>query len=205
MRHKIIYTIVLMFCITGCGQNLKPENKSKIMEVSVSSTVKMPKQPGFIGHKQAISGAAFGVLGAVVSHSLAKNERDEIQEYLKQQKIDVGEIVRNTFIKGLQIHPFFANKLKDTTTTHFELEVKSYGLVLEPWSLTMYKPILAVKGKLIDNSGAVIWEKEEGITQLNDVTPSFTYEDYFKSPDAFRKAFSVASEEVVKLLIEQIN
>ena len=213
MLAKLLIFCLATVIVSGCSTkkyDLSEQNKVNIPDFSINKNVVIVNPPSYYGNEQGIStavgGAIGGAVGAVAGSLIIKNEDEpsKIKNYLSNQKIDIGTVVSSEFERQLLETPRFSGKLKEGAKTQFQLEVKRYGLIVKPYSFE-YKPSLGINAKLIDESGTVIWEDSEFISGLNGNTPSYIYDDYFKSPEAFKTAFTIAAKEVVRLLIEEMD
>ena len=206
-----VFVTLLIIClatviVTGCGTkkiDLSEQNKANIPEFSINKKVLIVNAPSYLGNEQMIGGA-FGPVGALIGYSATQSEPAKITRYLDSQKIDIKTIVRSEFERQLLKKPRFSEKLKEAAKAQIQLEIYIYGLAVQSPS-SQYKPWLAIKAKFINESGLVVWEQSEWVGNANGDTPSYTYDDYFKSPEAFKTAFASAAKEVVKLLIEEMD
>ena len=204
---KLLVLCLTTVIISGCGTkkiDLSEQNKANIPEFSLSRKVAIANAPTYHGTENAVGGAIGGVIGALAASTVTQSEPAKITKYLDDQKIDIKTIVKAEFEHQLRETPRFSGKLKEDAKAQIQLYIYIYGLIVNPLGAN-YKPWLAVTATFIDASGSVVWEQSEWVANANDTTPGYSYDDYFKSPDAFKAAFSVAAKEVVKLLIEEMD
>ncbi|TJY58838.1 hypothetical protein E4T66_14650 [Sinimarinibacterium sp. CAU 1509] len=199
-----ICLLALMLAVTGCaGTSVKPETIHQLTSVSVSHSVELSPEVSYHGPEQSLGAALGGILGALIAQG-ATSSPDQIKTYLAEQHIDVGEIVRQAFVEGLQHDSRFANKIKESAENHFELEVPLYGLAQNGGFSSEYKAWLGFRARLIDPSGNVIWEKYDFVTHFNDAVPAAKYAAYFESPEQFRIGFKAAAAEITKMLLQKM-
>jgi hypothetical protein len=204
---KLLMIFLATVLVTGCGTkkiDLSEQNKANIPEFFINKKVVLVNAPSYLGNGQVYGGVFGGAIGALAGSLATESEPAKITRYLDSQKIDIKTIVRSEFERQLLKTPRFSQKLKEAAKAQIQIEIYIYGLAVKSLS-TEYKPWLGIKAKFINESGLVVWEQSEWVGNANGDTPSYTYDEYFQSPEAFNTAYASAAKEVVKLLIEEMD
>ena len=204
---RFILILSIVFLLLGCasGVKLDPSMKSKLDDgVTISTPVKIVVKPYYNGSEQVWGAALGGAIGAIVAGSIV-DESTKIKQYLEAENIDVASIVLDEFTRQISYRSEFAGRIRDDGKYRLELEIPIYGLVVRNAFTSNYKPMLALRAKLIAPEGKIIWQNYNYVTNLNSKTPTFTYKDYFRSPEAFEAAFSSAAEIVVSLVLDDLK
>jgi hypothetical protein len=157
MAKKFILGILCLL-ITGCAYTTKlaGESESNIRIVSVDRNVKLPEKPFFFGPAQTLGGGLFGGIGAAMAQATMREDR-RIAEYMKQNQIDIGDIVLEEFESRVKEHPKFVNRRfvqdTDNADAKFEVEVVMFGLSQIHGLSRQYRPVLNVRARLISAQG----------------------------------------------------
>jgi len=181
------------------------EKRDAIQSVSVSNFVKIAPNAAFNGRAGAWGVGIGGAIGAAIAANNSSPSQ-EIKAFLDQKQIDVRDIVRNSFFKGLANDPKWASRLHDQSDTYFNLEVLAYGLTMTTNIFSSdYKPWLSVRATLMNQKGETLWQAHDVIAQFNSATPKATYADFLSDPKWFLDGFSAASAEITQSLLDKLN
>ncbi|MDP9584655.1 hypothetical protein [Burkholderia ambifaria] len=207
---KIWWGILLLSTtmLAGCNSvSIDAAKRANLQQVSVSNIVSIPTDPYFTGRADAWGAGIGGAVGAAVaSSSKFDDPKQQISYFLKQQKIDVGGIVRATFLSGLVADSKWSSLVRDESDTHFDLKVNLYGLASTPSPFSSdYKPMLSVTASLIDKNGNVVWRATDFVATLNSATPAATYSAFLSDPRFFRDGFAVAAAEITRSLLAKLD
>ena len=144
-------------------------------------------------------GYAIDTINGTASEAPAK-----IANYVKQEKIDMGAIIRAEFDRQLQAMPDFANRKNKDAPSKIHLKFR-YGI--SKFALSGYKPFLSLAVAAFDASGKELWKGSERVGAVAGLgsTPSMEYSEYFSSPDKFRSVFEAAAKVLVQSLLKKLN
>ena len=200
---KLISIFYILSLLIGCGGNaaLRKSGLATIKSVSICENVTKPGSLIYSGRKQAFL-AVCGCLGGLAGGLAAEKTASKIKTVMEQEKIDVGEIVREQFVNELKNSNLFASIVSENSDAEFKLSIRTFGFIVPQGFSSKLKPILGVEGKLVKSDGSVLWEKYEFISNLSKKTPSYSLENYFDNPELIREVFTIASQSIVADLIE---
>ena len=196
-------TILLAGCAGAPSVKFDQASKASIKSVQIKKDVPIPADIFYQGRAQSIGLGVGGLIGYAIAQG-ATSDKEVIQQVLKQNNINVGEIVSSSFASQLRESGKFS--LADGSTTEdaqFQFEVVMYGLgQTQGFASTLY-PTLGVNGSLKSKDGKVLWQRYEYITPLNkENSIGAEPEMYAKNPDLLRQAFTKAASALTKLFIE---
>lgn len=212
MKRKISFVsafaalaILLAGCAGAPSVKLDPASKSALKTVAVKKEVPLPADMFYQGRAQSIGMGLGGLIGYAIAQG-ATSDKEVIQQVLKKNNINVGEIVADSFASQLRSSGKFA--LADGTVAEdaqFQFEVVMFGLgQTQGFASTLY-PTLGVNGSLKSKDGKVLWQKYEFITPLNkENSIGAEPESYAKDPELLRQAFTKAAGALTKLFIENL-
>jgi hypothetical protein len=227
-RMKTILHLLIAATVTGvasCGRvPIRPDAIASINSVSVSPTVGISRTVAYDGPEEALAQVLGGTLGSGIASAAVNapavggvlgvligqgfvTPREQIKAYLAKENLDVAQIARNEFIKGLQADPRFETKLAEQGNAHFELEVYRYGLSQRrnPFS-PEYKAWLGIRVKLIDSSGVVLWQDRASVSRgRDDAVPAAPYAAYFEDPATFRNGFTTAARFLTQRMLREME
>lgn len=199
-----VFAQFLLLFLTGCANvSISPNKLTSLPSVSISPSVKLADHISYTGPEQAWGVALGGVVGGLVAQR-AETIPNQIKEYLKNNDINVAQITRTEFIKGLQNDPRFSGKISDNSANHFELEVYLYGLAQNGGFSSEYKVWMGIRAQLVDASGNVIWEDKDFVTPHNNSVPAAPYKAFFEDPNTFRTGFIAAADAVTQMLLNDM-
>lgn len=177
------------------------ERLASIKSVSVSPNVKYAGRVDYHGAEQSLGTAIGGIVGALVAGSGSMD--DQINLYLVKNDIAPERILYRQFRNGLQNDSRFAGKLTDESPVHFELEIVQCMFVQVMFS-SQYKTMLAVRARLVDSDGTVLWRDFEIANAFNDAVPGATLEEFVTDPGRFRLGFTADADVVTQRLLKDI-
>lgn len=207
-------------CLLSCTtENLSYNSETKLKNITFDKTVLVPEKARYYGSTQTI-GSFFGPIGGLFALA-AMSEDQLIVDYMKNNEIDIGNIVIQEFEHQIIKHPRFLEKKfvssEDGYDAKFIVEVQFFGLIPTNGFSTLYRPVLGVRAKLVSANGEKLWEAFEKfagsdilIEQFGDApatnsgVPSLTFEEYFSDPKNMKEAYQKVSEFVVALLMSNI-
>jgi hypothetical protein len=196
----ILFSGMLCLLLGACvTTKLAGESESSIRTISLDTKVKVPENPIFIG-----PAAMLGAIGGAITYKAGQR----LAEYMRQNEVDIGEIVLEEFEKQVKEHPRFVSKQfvhgTDNVDARFELEVASFGLSQIHGLSSQYRPILNVQARLISAQGKKLWERYDFVTAANSSIPSLTSDEYFSNPAHLREAYKEVANRVVALLMKNL-
>jgi hypothetical protein len=174
---------------------------ANIGDISIAPEVRILMPPFYHGSEQAVGAVLGGGLGGAVAGAATSEERTRIANYVRDENIDIGAMVRSEFERQLLARPEFASRIKSDAPSRFVLSAR-YGL--SKIGFGGYKPYLSIHVMLIDANRVEVWKRHDYIGGLNSSTPALKYDDYFSSPETFKSAFTAAAKEVVALVLKKL-
>lgn len=202
---RIFFAGVLCLLLSACAVTTKltEESESNIRTVSFDTKVKV-ENPTLIGPTPML-----GAIGGAIAGAVAYKRGQQLAEYMRQNEIDIGEIVLKEFEKQVKEHPRFANKrfIKDTdkADAKFEFEIVGYGLGVKHGLSSQYRPLLSLRARLVSHAGKKLWERYDYITGIGSSTPSYTLQEYFGYSGNMREAYEEVAKQVVSLLMKNLG
>jgi hypothetical protein len=221
--HLVIAVTVIG--VVSCGHApIKPDAMTSINAVSVSPDVAIPSKVTYFGPAQTwatyVGGAAgaaiapsaglaslFGNVGMVLSDLVTQGfvtEPAQIKAYLARENIDVAQIARSEFVKELLADPHLGPKVGENGDAHFELAIDRYGLFQKNPASSEYKPWLEIRAKLVNSSGAILWQGKRSVDPHNGAAPTASYAAYFDDPAAFRNGFAAVARAITQRLLQDL-
>jgi len=194
------FTLLLCaFVLSACVGSvpLTAKNRASTQSISVSEHVTMPDVMFYRGPEYAL-----GALKVPVEY-IEKSIGEVIQQLLREHKIDVAQMVRDQFIKGLEDQRLFNSIVTEGGDAELKLTIRIYGFGYEMSS--QLKPMLGVEGTLITSNDTVLWKKYGYVTNLSKETPPNTLGQFIDNPKLMREAFAVATQIVVEDLITHMR
>ncbi|HMU65158.1 MAG TPA: hypothetical protein PKD35_10800 [Nitrosomonas sp.] len=199
----IVFVVMLSACATHT--RLDPAMKSKLVDgIEISSQVKLSERPFYWGPEITWGGALGGAIGGGLA-ALAVNEPEKIKSYMEAENIDLKQLVLDELKHQISERPDLAGKMREGGKYKMELEIPVYGIAQKHGFSSEYKPTLGIKAKLVAPEGKIIWEYYYSIANLNSETPAFKFNDYFKTPDTFKAAYSSAAKVVIKHILDDLK
>lgn len=182
---KFLSVIFSMIFLAACASSveLSKQDRSRISTIKISRNVVLPKDASYVGGL-----ASLGALGALMQGS---SDSDRIKKYLKQNNIDVGQIVYRKFKMAARENKYLAARLDPAGNATIQIEVKIYGLGVKNGLSDEFKPMLGYYARMKDPAGKLVWEKYDYIG-FDDV-PMYTLKQYFSDPKYFREAYGKAA------------
>lgn len=142
-----------------------------------------------------------GALGGLMAASVWKDEPERIAGFVKQENIDIGEIVKTEFERQFEQSAQAKTVFERKGPGAFSMRVL-YGITSVPFS--DYRPYLSVTVRFVDASGAEKWKHRDYVGGHGNAK-SIPYPDFFKSAKDFTGEFEVAANELVTLLIKDFS
>ncbi|CAC9443892.1 hypothetical protein BSPLISOX_2916 [uncultured Gammaproteobacteria bacterium] len=205
---NITFVFLFALFLSGCSSSIQLAQKdsNRIKSISFNQNVKIPDKVFYQGSRQTV-GLMFGAIGILIAHSSETND-DLIMAHLKKNNINIGKIAIQEFEKQIKHNSRFANKRfvsnQENADATFVLEVSAYGIAKIQGFSNLYKPVLRLTGKLVDNQNKTIWEDYNIIASKNSNIQGIPFKTYLSKPGAMRKKFELITKNVVSLLIENL-
>ncbi|MET0015018.1 MAG: hypothetical protein ABW088_15305 [Sedimenticola sp.] len=156
MKSRITALLILIFLLPGCA-NLPDQQSSKtgltFTSISVNEDVTFTSHLTYDGPETFSS---LGLLGALTSENERNSTAYRIEEHMKKNNIDVGKVIRNTFITELNKKGLYtASNISDYK---LQLAVLTYGLSIPHGFSTELVPVLSVQATIKDNNNQAVWK-----------------------------------------------
>jgi len=197
--------ILLSGCAGAPSVKLDQASKSAIKSVDVKPNAPLPAEMFYQGRAQSIGLGIGGLIGHAIAQGVT-SDKEIIQQVLKANKINVGEIVATSFASQLRESGKFPLAESGTPgDAQFQFEVVMYGLGQTQGFATTLYPTIGVNGALKRSDGKVLWQRYEYITSLNkENTIGAEAQAYAKDPELLRQAFTKAAAALTKVFVEEL-
>lgn len=197
--------ILMAGCAGAPTVKFDQANKSALKSVSINKEVPIPTDIYYHGRAQAIGMGLGGLLGSAIA-SAGTSDKEVIQQVLKKNNINVGDIVATSFASQLRDSGKFS--LADGSSAEdaqFQFEVVMYGLGKgSGFSSTLY-PTMGINGSLKTKDGKVLWQRYEYITPLNkENSIGAAPETFAQNPDLLRQALTKAASVITKMFVDDL-
>jgi hypothetical protein len=204
------YTVVALFSFVcmqvALAQSAEPqagpapamEQAQAVEKKSVVSDVSVVPRPFYHGSGLFALG---GALGGMVAAGAWKDEPDRIAGFVKQENINIGEIVKTEFERQFEQSAQAKKVFEGKGPGSFTMRVL-YGITSVPFS--DYRPYLSVTLRFVDATGAEKWKRRDYVGGHGNAK-SIPYPDFFKSAEDFTSEFEAAANELVTLLINDFS
>jgi hypothetical protein len=204
--YKFILSGFAAIILSGCASTvpLSQESRKSIRSISISETVSLPDNMFYHGGGQTL-GMLFGAVGGAVAGSASQRPADQIRTFMQASNINVDEMVRFAFTDELEKASVFEISDSKSVDAQIELEINMYGLIQVHGYSSRLRPIMAVRGKLIDNNGKVLWIGHGSTPAFTSNLPAHTLAEYSADPELLKKAFLDASRIVALELLSDLN
>lgn len=203
MNKKILMTISVFFLILlhGCVSVSLPKDKRKnITSVKIEPVIVVSNAVYYNGWESGFSIAT----NLPIYNTQEYSNKLKVQNYI-DKNIKLDKIVYTQFRNVLLTKQDFKDKISDESNFKFQLIVTSYGLNVVGITNFNLKPFLIVDARLVDQDNKIMWRRFDYVANLNKKTPDYPLEQFFESPDKFNNSFSVAADELSKILLKEFN
>ena len=221
--------LILIFCLTlsACSvttTRFTSESEANVRSVGIDQNIKVPERAVFLGptdltdtmyapsdwrrpdyaleERKRITREKFRVL--IAEAEVAR--KGGIDKYMKNNQIDIGDIVLQGFEKQVRQHPKFVDKEFTSDVNNvdakFAVEVRMFGLYQNDGLSDRYRPVLGVWARLVSREGKKLWERYDSVLYPSGGIPTHTLDEYFGDPRNMREAFQKISERVISGLME---
>ncbi|WP_341962184.1 hypothetical protein [Pseudomonas sp. RC10] len=202
--------IAVLFCalvLTGCaGQKFSAEHRAQIKTVKVLPVQWQPGNISYFGRAQNTGMAFGGALGVAVANMLSTSPQAEIVEMVDNEKIDLGELVKQHFVAELAKNSSFKVVDDDTTAdANIQLTVDHWGFHISHGFSSVIYPVVRINA-VMKRGTERVWQHAEG------VSPFTAGNDHGYEPDklgtdaeisrlALDKVSELASQSLAKELL----
>lgn len=168
--------------------------------------VKLPEHIFYNGVDKTTLSLLFGggAIGGLLAESTDPTS-DKIKAYLRNEQIDIAEIVKTEFEFALKSRPELLRKFQESGQGQFTVEVYNYGLARIGAFSGEFKTLIGIKAKLIDGKEKIFWEGK-GFTRTSDdqLKPN-TFKAYFEDREPFVEGFKKSSEIAIRRMFNNSN
>lgn len=207
-RLTLIISPLLLSALvfSGCATSvtLKKSDRELIRSISINKDVKIPDDMVYQGPTQTW-GISMGVIGVAKGAAAAMTDKDLINEVMGNNQIDLRQIVREQFAEEMIAAGVFPLIVSEGGDAVVILEIRIWGLAQAHAFTDQLKPMLNVKGTLVQANGTVLWERVDYVTAFHDQTPRYTLEEYLQNPQYIREAFTACAKIVSQGLVNDIK
>ena len=198
VRTRGIAIIALAIFLGGCGTGLKEADRARLCSVSIDPTVKIKGFTYFGGKGKlatVVGGVVAGPAGAAAGSVAGADtsEKGQILTLMRENGIDIGEIMIAEFEKQLSTKSDFPPRVSEggDATFHFEI---GYALAQGVFSSEL-KPELYVWANLKDRDDKVIWKSYQWVNQH---LTGYKHDEYMQNPELLCQVLEQACAVVAK-------
>jgi hypothetical protein len=207
-RVNLIISPLLISALlfSGCATSvtLKKSDRELIRSISINKDVKIPDDMFYQGPTQTWS-ISMGLIGATKAAAAAMTDKDLIKEVMGNNQIDLRQIVREQFAAETIAAGVFPLIVSEGGDAEVNLEIRVWGLAQAHAFTDQLKPMLNVRGTLVQANGTILWENFDYVTAFHDQTPRHTLEEYLQNPKYIREAFTTCAKIVSEGLVNDIK
>jgi hypothetical protein len=192
--------------ITGCSNNhvkLDQNELNGIKTVAIKEQVFTPVSGMYFNGQAQKTGSLFGIVGALAVISL-DSDPDKIKQMMYANNIGVEKMLRDQFIKELQLTNKFTIIESGHADAEFQLSITKYGLSSVPFQSEL-QPVVAAKGELKSTDGKTLWSYTRNMNNHSDrEIPAVLFDDYMANIELLRIGYNSACQIVAKDLVKNL-
>lgn len=194
--------LVIGFVTSGCSTlQLSKEDAIKIDAIKLNPKINVPEKALFQGGASNFQN--MGWLGPAIAAFDRPNDV-VLTDFLKNEKIDIREIVQGQFLQELK-HTIFSSKIKEKSDYEITLSIVEYGL-RKGWGFSNdMRPSVKIMATLSDPHGKIVWKQEEFVGGATIELPIRTLEEWVKDPAALKDGFMMASKLAIVSLLKDFE
>jgi hypothetical protein len=207
---KTTLALLALVFVAGCAttQSISDAQRKSIRSVTVANKVVVPESPQVVGPSANKAGFWLGPLAMVAVMHSENDDAVKLKSYLKEQKIDIGQIVRQEFVTNLTATQAFPAIVAEGGEATIDLVVESYGFApgfsMRPINKPV-RPTLRLIAKLSTSDGKVLWQHTGYTTNLSGEFEPYQLDEYYGTPGRVQEAFTKAAQLVVKELLSDLS
>lgn len=196
-----------LLLVSGCVSiPLSEENRTKIQTLSIQKDVEIKR--GIVMKYMTVP------MDQLTDETMRKlddnywkypepyNPAVMLEHIIEVENIDVGKILHEHFLNELKRANVFRTIVTDDADAEFQIIINQRTFA--SLGTGKFKPLMGVEATLINSDGIIVWRKLAGISHISKVTPSHTLVEYINNPEYIRKAFSIASQIVAEILVNDM-
>lgn len=213
MKHLFPIVALAAVFATSCSNtvDLSQSDRPLVSPTRVKNEVGLPKVIEYVDQGSsgtAAAGAAFGLVGALVTApivaNIQKDERNAIYATLGERTDKGAIILRDEFIKSLRRNKV-AKVVDSGQKSELTLTITSLGLIPSEPARNNMQFKLEVEATLADLGGRVLWQTHYGSYPHNDQLPVRHISEYKADNELLRKDFALTCYLVSDLIIEDLK
>lgn len=198
----IISTVIFLASCSGGGAvQISKQELDTIERISIDPEIKQPDVPFIQG---AGNFKAFLIGGGIGAAGEQQEAGKIFKEYLYRNNIDISKIVYDEFKKAIIENNIF--KITENSDVKLKLVINVYGFgKSSAFSFSDRRPMLNVTATLIKGDSETIWKKKDYITNLNDSTDMYTYDQLAENPQLTEKSLKQVSAMLAHLILSDLK
>lgn len=190
---------LLAGCAGGGGVKIAKQDLVAIKKIAIDPEISQPEMP-FIQGADNLKAFLFGGVGAAIEQ---KEAGQVFKEYMARNNIDVTRIVADGFKKVIADDKLFA--LDNTSTVKLKLVINTYGFgKSSAFAGAERRPLINITASLTNGTN-VIWKKTEYITNLSDLTTTYTFDQLAGNPQLTIKSLEQATAIVARQILADLK
>lgn len=192
--------LLLAGCAGGGSVKIAKQDLVAIKKIAIDPEISQPDMP-FIQGADNLKAFLFGGVGAAIEQ---KEAGQVFKEYMVRNNIDVTRIVADGFRKIIVDDKLFA--IDNSSNVKLKLTVNTYGFgKSSAFAGVERRPLINITAALVANGSTVIWKKTEYITNLSDLTTTYTFDQLAGNPQLTTKSLEQATGIVARQILADLK
>jgi hypothetical protein len=206
---KLVAVLIIVWVLTGCGTTvhipLDSEKFEHLQDISVVDSVIMPEKAYYYGPSNGVGAALGGYIGALIAES-GSTAPEQIEEALKTNNIDVGDMLLEEFKLQLSQHQKMQNKnfVGNSGNAKFNLVIEKYGLEQDGPFSSKYRPIMTVSATLINEQDETIWKASNLVRSFQTKLKGKPFSELVSDGSYLRESFDGIIKQAVTGILKEL-
>lgn len=194
-----IMMVVTVLLTGGCvGRALTDKTASHLMTVAVNPQVTYGPFATRNTNGKALAGGLFGIVGALISTAVTKDEDEAFTDLLKSST-HLDQVAYDCVVEALQNDAYWSRHLVDNSASAdavFNIMVFPYGFSTFGTKSGDAQPTFGLHIKLIDKNGEELWKLARGISKFPAGLPRYDMEEYMEDMSRYDIAAAAMCKEL---------
>lgn len=228
-RWILFFSLILLSGCSTTNIKLDSDTRSNVLSqgVTLNPIVKISDQPVFVGTKDIVAnrvtdevfnesaligfiflpvvGIVYGTVFGIEKLFSKGDEKNKIKQYLEDDKIDVASLVLTSFKDQINYRTSLIGPIRENGKYLMELEINSYGLVVEKSFSSKCHALLKLTAILKNAESKAIWYGYWATGQEETSVYLHPCDDYFLNPGLFKTALELEVNRIVSRVIDGLN
>ena len=150
-----------------------------------------------------IAPLTMGLIAYVPFDTINASATGRMNNLMAEEKISVESMAAEALAEQLKQGKRWSSA--EPAEGSFKIEIVRYALDPVPTSLSLLRPTISLRGRLVDNDGKLLWTGRAFTSSLEPGIKGATLEQYEADPEVLRKDFAAAVQTATKRLAAQAN